>query len=119
LTDAVRLDQSQDEEDEVTPNEHCCDRMREEVEQTCDMHPDRFDCPEILVDYDAKLAEYGLMARDETRSVVTIDYCPWCGAKLPESKRDEWFDRLEAMGLDPWTDELPPEYETDEWWRVG
>lgn len=52
------------------------------------------------------------------QSYITIDFCPFCGTKLPESKRDLWFERLEAMGIDPWdADSRPKEYQTDEWYR--
>ncbi len=42
-------------------------------------------------------------------------YCPWCGEKLPESKRDEWFDLLEAQGIDPMNDPIPEEFKTSAW----
>jgi len=47
-----------------------------------------------------------------------MDFCPLCGAKLPESKSDLWFEKLEAMGFkDPWTDDIPKEFRTGEWFR--
>jgi hypothetical protein len=33
--------------------------------------------------------------------IQTIEYCPWCGARLPSSLRDEYFERLEQLGLEP------------------
>lgn len=100
---------------------HCCGQMRLAVEERCEQHPNRYDCPDALVDYVEKFDEYGLIVHDGGSSYVVIDYCPWCGAKLPESKRDEWFDRLEAMGLDPGIDdeEIPPEYQSGAWWRAS
>jgi hypothetical protein len=92
--------------------------MARAVEQTCADHPDRYDCPDALVVYVENLNEYGLIIHDGGRSYVVIAHCPWCGASLPDSKRDEWFERLEAMGLNPWTDEIPPEYESGAWWRA-
>lgn len=44
-----------------------------------------------------------------------IDFCPWCGRRLPESQRDRWFDELESRGIDPWEGEVPPEYQDDRW----
>lgn len=42
-------------------------------------------------------------------------YCPWCGDKLPPSQRDRWFDELEARGIDPNVDPIPPEFQSGEW----
>ncbi|MBA4307380.1 MAG: hypothetical protein C0429_11660 [Sphingopyxis sp.] len=60
---------------------HCCEMMHSNVENICDMHPDRFDCPDCLIDYFKD--SYGLMIHDGGRSVITISYCPWCATKLP------------------------------------
>jgi len=58
--------------------------MRSNVEKTCDIHPDRFDCPDCLVDYSHKHDSYGLIILNEAGGgVIRIAYCPWCGAKLP------------------------------------
>ncbi|WP_399449174.1 DUF6980 family protein [Streptomyces sp. WAC01280] len=48
-------------------------------------------------------------------SSITIDFCPWCGRRLPESQRDRWFDELERRGIDPWEDEVPAEFQDDGW----
>jgi hypothetical protein len=63
-------------------NGHCCDTMRENVERTCDRHPDRFDCPDCLVAYSERTGAYGLIVHDGGRSSVAIRFCPWCGAEL-------------------------------------
>jgi hypothetical protein len=64
---------------------HCCEMMRDNVEKTCGVHPDRGDCPDCLVDYWEDSQRYGLMIRNEAGGgMVAISYCPWCGAKLPE-----------------------------------
>ena len=64
---------------------HCCEMMRSNVENTCDIHPDRFDCPDCLVDYDERSSRYGLIILNEAGGgVITIAYCPWCGTKLPD-----------------------------------
>ena len=64
---------------------HCCQTMRYNVERTCDVHQDRFDCPDCLVDYNERSGRYGLIIlNDAGGGVITIDYCPWCGTKFPE-----------------------------------
>jgi hypothetical protein len=61
--------------------------MTEEVERTCDTHPDRFDCPDCLLLYVPGQNEYGIIVHDGGSSCVTIRFCPFCGTKLPESER--------------------------------
>jgi len=62
---------------------HCCEMMRANVESLCDLHPDRFDCPDALVDYSERTDGYGLIIHDGGLSVISIQFCPWCGARLP------------------------------------
>jgi hypothetical protein len=61
---------------------HCCTIMLENVARTCPDHPDRYDCPDCLVDYWPASSSYGLIIHDGGSSVVSISYCPWCGTKL-------------------------------------
>src|SRR4051812_25368683 len=86
---------------------HCCDDMRVALTSSCAQHPDRFDCPDALVDYIPKFDEYGLIIHDGGRSAFVIRFCPFCGAILPESKRDKWFETLEALCIDPWARRFP------------
>jgi hypothetical protein len=74
------------------------------------------DDPDVVVVYDPRFDEYGLPVRDGGASMVVIGYCPWCGGRLPASRRDAWFDAVEARGLDPWEDELPEELRDSAWW---
>jgi hypothetical protein len=78
----------------VTDQRHCCERMMYELSkiQMCDMHTDPFDCPDSLINYWQKYNEYGIIIHDGGSSQIHIHYCPWCGSKLPESKRDEILD---------------------------
>jgi predicted RNA-binding Zn-ribbon protein involved in translation (DUF1610 family) len=57
--------------------------MRSNVESRCDQHPNRYDCPDCLIGFSEKWDEYGIIIHDGGGSWVTIQYCPWCGAKLP------------------------------------
>jgi hypothetical protein len=45
-----------------------------------------------------------------------IEFCPSCGKKLPESKRDLWFDEIEKLGIDPWSEEIPEKYLGNKWY---
>ena len=68
---------------------HCCDRMNDEVGTECPEHSDPFECPDAIVHYSEEFDEYGIIVHDGGNSVVAIEYCPWCGKKLPDSKRSD------------------------------
>lgn len=95
--------------------EHCCESMARQVTWECDHHANPFDCPDALIKLDKRFVEYGLIIHDSGTSTIGISFCPWCGTRLPESQRDRWFDELEALGVDPWTDEAPVEYRDGRW----
>jgi hypothetical protein len=83
---------------------HCCDEMASALSR-----------PDTPIDYWPNCREYVLVASDDVGDV--IPHCPWCGSKLPESLRDERFDRLEALGVNWIEDDVPHEYQSDRWWR--
>ncbi|PZT89384.1 MAG: hypothetical protein DI637_06195 [Citromicrobium sp.] len=62
----------------------CCEIMRINVERTCPDHPDRSDCPDCLVEYVAEYERYGILVHDGSSSMISINFCPWCGAVLEE-----------------------------------
>ncbi|WP_328387574.1 DUF6980 family protein [Nocardia sp. NBC_00416] len=98
------------------PSRHCCEMMTSNLDWECQLHQDPYDCPDALVIFIAKFAEYGLIIHDGGTSFVAIDFCPWCGASLPESQRNRWVDELEAMGFDTVScDDLPEEYRDGRW----
>jgi hypothetical protein len=92
--------------------------MRRQVEAACDRHPDRHDCPDCLVGYSPRFREYGLLVHDGGSSSVRIRFCPWCGARLPESLRDARFAELERRGVDPGAGEVPAEFQSSAWWAA-
>ena len=69
----------------------------------------------LAINYWPKYREYVLMETGLSGQV--IDYCPWCGAKLPSSLRDALFDRLKVLGVDWTRDGFPDQYDSDEWSR--
>ncbi|MBM7839152.1 hypothetical protein JOC54_002423 [Alkalihalobacillus xiaoxiensis] len=94
----------------------CCEDME------AHMHPtdcDHDDCPDKLMDYNNRFDEYSLRIHDGGSAVIQIHFCPWCGEKLPKSKRDEWFKTLERLGFDePTEQDIPKSFQTDEWYRL-
>jgi hypothetical protein len=73
--------------------------------------------PDVPVEYSAAFREYGLVYQDGGTSSLLITNCPWCGGALPSSLRDQWFDEVDALGLEPGDPEIPVRYASDRWWR--
>lgn len=77
----------------------------------------KYDSDDIIY-YSLKFDEYGIIIHDGGSSYITIEFCPWCGKRLPNSKRDLWFDKLDELGIEnPMENEIPIEFTTDEWWK--
>jgi hypothetical protein len=98
----------------------CCEPMGRAAALSCDRHDSPFDCADTLIYYSPRFDEYGLIVHDGGASYVLISHCPWCGRGLPASRRDEWFERLEALGFDdPIRQDVPEEFLSDGWYRRG
>ena len=75
-----------------------------------------FASSEKLIYYSEVFDEYGLIIRDGGKSFIEIIFCPWCGKKLPDSQRDNWFLELEKLGFDnPFEDDIPEIYRSGAW----
>ncbi|MEV7728768.1 hypothetical protein AB0P15_29110 [Streptomyces sp. NPDC087917] len=87
--------------------------MNSRVNVRCDRHDGPFACPDALIGFSAKFQEYGLIIHDGGTASITIDFCPWCGRRLPESQRNRWFDELGHRRFDPWEDKVPAAFQDD------
>ena len=88
-------------------------------EHSCDLMDQYLSGEDEFVDYVPKFREYGVPVHDGGQSHIQINFCPWCGAKLPSSLRDEWFRELERLGHDdPIFNGYPVEFSNDEWWKA-
>ncbi|MGF6949812.1 hypothetical protein QF028_002317 [Neobacillus sp. B4I6] len=63
--------------------------------------------------------EYGIVMQEASRtSTIYIIYCPWCGTKLPNSKRRLWLESLEKLGYsNPFEQSIPKKYMSGEWYK--
>lgn len=102
---------------------HCCKDMEDNlyytnIDDICD-DTKTDDCK--VVYFSARFREYGLPVKDcegIASSYILVEYCPWCGKKLPNSKRDEWFEKLEELGYDsPFEQEVPIEFQSENWYE--
>lgn len=89
----------------ISCNNFCCTDMEHHI------HTSR------IISYSEVLDEYGIRLTEDDCSVILIEHCPWCGTKLPESKRIQWFERLEELGFeDPLdSDDIPAEFKSAGW----
>ena len=92
---------------------HCCSELEYQVTES----------DERLVKFSADTRSYRFFLHGPSEgSYRALKFCPWCGSKLPKELDEEWGELLEKeYGLeDPgWmkTEDLPKEFQTDEWWR--
>ena len=97
---------------------HCCSMMHAQLTSTqCATHSNRYDCPDVLIDYLPQFDEYAIIVHDGGPSVVTIQFCPWCGTRLPPSRRAQWFEEIEKLGFsNPEDERIPVSDRTGEWY---
>ena len=83
------------------------------------------DDKEKFIDFDLSKRFFGAFKKNTAYS-INIDYCPFCGKKLPSNLIDErWDTIMKELGSDylpdddgnPPKKELPEEFKTDEWWK--
>ena len=91
-------------------NDFCCENMRR---NTGDEYR--------LVYYSEKFGEYGIVMPEDGNSYMLIHFCPWCGKRLPASKREEWFHALEKLGFEAplGRDDIPEAYKSGAWRNRG
>jgi hypothetical protein len=88
--------------------DHCCAEMKRHLQDD-----------EAALVYLDHFREYGVRILDGGSSFQAIQFCPWCGSKLPESLRDKWFETIWQMGLEPEDDKVPTLFRSDKWWRCS
>lgn len=72
---------------------------------------------DVAIRYSDRFREYGIRILDGGTAIQVIHHCPWCGARLPGSLRDQWFDMLEQLGLEPGDPQIPEEMLSAAWWH--
>ena len=99
----------------------CCNSMKYSV--TYEDKPE----PGCIVLYRHVWREFSIPSGDITsgETAHAVDYCPFCGSRLPRSLWDEWLTCLEdeyhlIKGeelLKDFLTRVPPEFRSDEWWK--
>ena len=71
-----------------------------------------------LICFRANIQEYGIPCIGCSDSYYRLSYCPWCGKKLPKSRRIKFLKILRKKGFEPFEDDdIPQEYKTSEWYE--
>ena len=87
----------------------CCFEMKKHIEEK-----------EVAIEYCNSFRSYGIKVLDGGSSVQRINFCPWCGKKLPRELGTELskivFEELKLDGYDD--SRLPAEFQSDEWWKT-
>lgn len=97
--------------EEIADSPHDCPDMRKFLNEE-----------KVGISYNPFAREYSINLISSTSTMQLIDYCPWCGTKLPKPLRDVWAELLDTMELyDPFGDDrdkVPEEFWTDKWWKA-
>lgn len=99
-------------------------RSKEAPPHLCERAARKFSDVRMMIAYIPSVREYGFRIveldepiDDQPIRIRPFWYCPWCGTKLPTSLRTEWLERLDLLGLDESSEEIPPDLASDTWWR--
>lgn len=84
---------------------HCCEEMSRHLHEG-----------EVAIVFLKPYREFGIKILDGGTSVQLIRSCPWCGTRLPESLRDEWFDEMEKQGFELGDPNIPEAYKSEKWY---
>lgn len=96
----------------IKKQSHCCKEMRKRYFISSGANRDN----EKLIKYVPYFSEYGLPLNDGGNSYILIKYCPWCGTKLPISRRTKWFNAMNKIGYSsPLSQKVPSKYFDNNW----
>ena len=99
----------------VNPYHHCCLKMAYYISRPVEREHQGAN---RVLDWVEMWDEYRIPVSYDGYVSTLIAFCPWCGAKLPESKRRRWYETLNKLGYnDPSEQDIPEEFNSDVWWR--
>jgi len=56
--------------------------MKQHSSFNCSQHIDKYECPDVLIDFRKKSNSYTIIIHDGGSSGIEIKFCQWCGAHL-------------------------------------
>jgi hypothetical protein len=73
-----------------------------------------------MVVYHDVFDEYALTPAGDPspKRCLEIRFCPFCGVRLPNDKRRQWYEALKQIGVDPEdADSIPASFKSSQWWK--
>lgn len=64
----------------------CCDSLKRQVMNNCPHEGHGFGCPDNLVQIGCTPKLEHMWVGEAPNATYKIEFCPWCGAKLPSLK---------------------------------
>jgi hypothetical protein len=96
-------------------DKYCCSRFERGIREK----NERTEGKSIF--YDPPRRAYMILAKKYRSAKMVIEYCPFCGKKLPKLLYDEYWETLAKEHGEEYyvnCDKKPPkEFRTDEWWK--
>jgi len=112
-SDAERIQFCHDKQIEL--KDHCCLDMAWFISEPLEYESQG---PNPVILYIASHREYRIDISHRGNSSTLINYCPWCGEKLPSALTKEWYDTLYKLGFtDPSEQDVPDKFNSDAWWK--
>jgi hypothetical protein len=97
------------------PRAHCCEEMTKQANLVyANAASPLLGSTDKRIYWSSAFDEYGLICQPSSE-ILVISHCPFCGARLPESKRDMWESALEGRGWRRWGDLIPEEFLSNAW----
>jgi hypothetical protein len=80
------------------------------------------DMSDVPIVYIGKYREFGVHVLNGEGNTYQgiyqkLEYCPMIGKKLPASLRDEWFEKIWQLNLEPDDPDIPVELQNEDWWK--
>jgi hypothetical protein len=95
--------------------EHCCAEMSEQANMSFPgAESPLLGSTDKRIYWSPVFNEYGLICQPSAE-ILQIHHCPFCGSRLPESRREKWFERLEKEDWKTWGDPIPSELLSHDW----
>jgi hypothetical protein len=69
------------------------------------------------VEFVPRFREYGITVPGQSESITLIEFCPWCGTRLPSSLRKQWFEQIDRLGIDETKDPIPRKLRSSTWYQ--
>jgi len=98
--------------------EHCCPTMTQQINLTSALGVGPLEgSTDQRVYWSPVFDEYGLICQP-SMEILLIQFCPFCGTKLPPSRRNAWHEALRKTGWQSWGDPIPPRLLEIDWQKL-